>query len=55
VLTAFFRCPRAKRLGFPVGQMGSGIDAYCAGEAVEKPLAQRAANDNTPRIGRVVY
>jgi hypothetical protein len=53
VLGAFFRCPRAKRLAFAVGQIGTSIDAYAAGQSAEPDA--KAANDNTPRAGRIVY
>jgi hypothetical protein len=48
VLDAFFGCPQGRKLGFAVGQIANGIDAYCAGEPAEKSREERG--DNGPRM-----
>jgi hypothetical protein len=48
VLDAFFGCPQGRKLGFAVGQIANGIDAYCAGEPAEKSREERG--DSGPRM-----
>jgi hypothetical protein len=48
VLDAFFACTQGRKLGFAVGQIANGIDAYCAGEPAERPREERG--DSGPRM-----